>query len=150
MKISINALTVRPLTPNEQKVYKLMCEGLEPIEIAKQLHMGLRGSCLSNIHDVPNDIVMNLIASIREKGHEISENKNEEDENMGKQIYSDEVKSEVLQLSEKGLTPKEISDKFNLPYKSVWEWINEFKKNQKSANAEKRTEPAPAATCTSS
>lgn len=68
MRVAIDAPARRSLTPNEQRVYKLLQEGLEPSEVARRLHMVLRISNLANKHDVPSDTVMGLMTSIREKG----------------------------------------------------------------------------------
>lgn len=83
MRVAIDPPVRRPLTPNEQRVYKLLQEGLEPLEAARKLHMALQISNLANRHDVPPDTVMGLIASIREKGWEIPDY-NKEENNMSR------------------------------------------------------------------
>lgn len=77
MRVTIDPPARRALTPNEQRVYKLLRDGMEPIEIAKKLHMSLQCSNLVNRYDVPPDTIMGLIASIREKGWDTSNTKEE-------------------------------------------------------------------------
>lgn len=48
MKIAIDPPAKRSLSPNEQRVLGLLREGLEPLEIARQLHMALQISNLAN------------------------------------------------------------------------------------------------------
>ena len=107
MRISIDPPAQRSLTPNEQRVYKLLREGVEPLEIAKRLHIALQCSCLSNYYDVPPESVMGLIASIREKGWKIPE---KEENNMLKgQKTPVEKVTEIAELKASGKTIKEIS-----------------------------------------
>ena len=80
MKVSIDVPVRKSLTPNETKVYKLLCEGLEPTEIAQEIHMPLTASPFANFHDVPPDTVRGLIASIRGKGWDVPEIKSKEPE----------------------------------------------------------------------
>ena len=104
MRIAIDPPVRRPLTPNEQRVLGLLREGLEPLEIARQLHMALQISNLANRHDVPPDTVMGLIASIREKGWEIPEN-NKEENNMSRgQKTPVEKVHEISILKDEGKT----------------------------------------------
>ncbi len=104
MRIAIDPPVRRPLTPNEQHVYKLLQEGLEPLEAARKLHMLLQISNLANRHDVPPDTVMGLIASIREKGWEIPEN-NKEENNMSRgQKTPVEKVHEISILKDEGKT----------------------------------------------
>lgn len=125
MRVPINAPTVRSLNPNEQKVYSLLRMGYTPKEVARQLHMPYGDEFFCNVHDVTCDTVRHLITSIREKGWEISENE-EEDEDVQK--YTDKQKEKVYKLYDEGKTPKEISIKLKLPYKNVWKWCDTYKK----------------------
>lgn len=142
MKISIEAPVKRSLTPNEQRVYKLLQEGLEPLEIARQLHMVLRISNLANRHDVPPDTVMGLIASIREKGREIPDYNKEEDTMAKGQKTSPEKKDEVKTLRAEGRSQREISEITGVPQTTVQRICSELGKTKE--------EPAPSANDTSS
>lgn len=104
MRVAIDPPAKRSLNPNEQRVLGLLREGLEPLEIARQLHMALQISNLANRHDVPPDTVMGLIASIREKGWEIPEN-NKEENNMSRgQKTPVEKVHEISILKDEGKT----------------------------------------------
>lgn len=109
MWISIDPPAKRSLTPNEKRVYELLKKGMEPLAIAKQLHMALQCSCLANYHDVPPDTVMGLIASIRQKGWEIPENKEENNMAKGQKTPVEKI-AEITELKAKGKTIKEISE----------------------------------------
>ena len=120
MRIAIDPPVRRPLTPNEQHVYKLLQEGLEPLEAARKLHMLLQISNLANRHDVPPDTVMGLIASIREKGWEIPEN-NKEENNMSRgQKTPVEKVHEISVLKDEGKTQRQIAEITGVPY-LLWE-----------------------------
>lgn len=124
----IDAPAVRSLNPNEQKVYSLLRMGYTPKEVARQLHMPYGDEFFCNVHDVTCDTVRHLITSIREKGWEISENEDEEDKDVAK--YTEKQKEKVYKLYDEGKTPKEISIKMKLPYKSVWKWCDTYKKKK--------------------
>lgn len=142
MRVAIDAPARRSLTPNEQRVYKLLQEGLEPSDIARRLHMALRISNLANIHDVPPDTVMGLMTSIREKGWEIPKINKEED-NMAKgQKTSPEKKDEVKTLRAEGKSQREISEITGVPQTTVHRICSEC--------AEIKEEPAPSGNDTSS
>ena len=142
MRVAIDAPVRRSLTPNEQRVYKLLQEGLEPLEVARKLHMVLRISNLANIHDVPPDTVMGLITSIREKGWEIPKISKEEN-NMAKgQKTSPEKKDEVKTLRAEGKSQREISEITGVPQTTVHRICSEC--------AEIKEEPAPSGNDTSS
>ena len=142
MRVAIDAPVRRSLTPNEQRVYKLLQEGLEPSEVARRLHMVLRISNLANIHDVPPDTVMGLITSIREKGWEIPKISKEEN-NMAKgQKTSPEKKDEVKTLRAEGKSQREISEITGVPQTTVHRICSEC--------AEIKEEPAPSGNDTSS
>lgn len=146
MRVQIGAPAVRPLTPNEKRVYDLLCQGIEPFEIAKELHMCFRASCLSNIHDVAPDSVMSLITSIREKGWNIPtktvENKEEIEMPKGTKTPVEKI-AEIKALREEGKTYAQIVELTGTPYTTVSRVCN------KIGIAEEK-EPAPAATDTSS
>ncbi len=119
MKIAIDPPVRRPLTPNEQRVLGLLREGLEPLEIARQLHMALQISNLANRHDVPPDTVMGLIASIREKGWDIPDY-NKEDDNMsrGQKTPVEKVR-EISVLKDEGKTQRQIAEITGVPISTV-------------------------------
>lgn len=120
MKIAIDPPAKRSLNPNEQRVLGLLREGLEPLEIARQLHMALQISNLANRHDVPPDTVMGLIASIREKGWDIPDY-NKEDDNMsrGQKTPVEKVR-EISVLKDEGKTQRQIAEITGFPY-LLWE-----------------------------
>ena len=142
MKISIETPAKRSLTPNEQRVYKLLQEGSEPSEIARQLHMALRISNLANRHDVPPDTVMGLIASIREKVWEIPKFNKEEDTMAKGQKTPVEKIHEIGVLKYEGKTQRQISDITGVPISTVGRICLELGKTKE--------EPAPSANDTSS
>lgn len=148
MRIQIGAPAVRPLTPNEKRVYDLLCQGIEPFEISKQLHMCFRASCLSNIHDVAPDSVMSLITSIREKGWDIPTKKtveNEEEIEMPKGTKTPVEKiAEIKALREEGKTYAQIVELTGTSYTTV------SRVCAKIGITGEKEEPAPAATDTSS
>lgn len=142
MKISIETPAKRSLTPNEQRVYELLQEGLEPLEVARKLHMALRISNLANRHDVPPDTVMGLIASIREKGREIPKINKEEDTMAKGQKTSPEKRDEVKSLRAEGRSQRVISEITGVPQATVQRICSELGKTKE--------EPAPSANDTSS
>lgn len=143
MRVAIDPPVRRPLTPNEQRVYKLLQEGLEPFEAARQLHMALQISNLANRHDVPPDTVMGLIASIREKGWEIPKN-NKEENNMSRgQKTPVEKVHEISILKDKGKTHQQIAEITGVPISTVGKVCTRLNKT------ETKKEPAPSANGTS-
>jgi len=143
MRIAIDPPVRRPLTPNEQRVYKLLQEGLEPFEVARQLHMSLQISNLANRHDVPPDTVMGLITSIREKGWEIPEN-NKEENNMSRgQKTPVEKVHEISVLKGEGKTHQQIVEITGIPISTVGKVCARLN------NAETKKEPAPSENGTS-
>lgn len=144
MKVAIDPPVRRPLTSNEQRVYKLLQEGLEPLEAARKLHMSLQISNLANRHDVPPDTVMGLIASMREKGWEIPEN-NKEENNMsrGQKTPVEKVR-EISVLKDEGKTQRQIAEITGVPFSTVG------KVCARLGSTETKEEPAPSANDTSS
>lgn len=144
MKIAIDPPAKRSLNPNEQRVLGLLREGLEPLEIARQLHMALQISNLANRHDVPPDTVMGLIASIREKGWDIPDY-NKEDDNMsrGQKTPVEKVR-EISVLKDEGKTQRQIAEITGVPISTVGKVCARLGK------AETKKEPAPSANDTSS
>lgn len=142
MIISIDPPKKRSLTPNEQLVYKLLQDGLTPFEIAKRIRMALRIDPLVNYHDVPPDSVMGLIASIREKGWEIpqnNQNNNEEENEMPKgQTTPPEKIAEIKALRSDGKTYQAIAAAANVSKTTV------------ARVCQKEKEPAPTDADTSS
>lgn len=130
MRVAIDPPVRRPLTPNEQRVYKLLQEGLEPLEAARKLHMALQISNLANRHDVPPDTVMGLIASIREKGWEIPDY-NKEENNMSRGQKTPVEKVRVAEIT-------------GVPFSTVG------KVCARLGSTETKEEPAPSANDTSS
>lgn len=154
MRIAIDLPAKRSLTPNEQRVYKLLQEGLEPPEIARRLHMALKISNLANIHDIPPDTVLGLMASIREKGWEIPAsckqvtgklNTNKEENNMAKgQKTPVEKIHELSALRDEGKSQNKIAEITGIPLSTVGKICARIGK------AEIKEEPAPSANDTSS
>ncbi len=144
MKIAIDPPAKRSLNPNEQRVLGLLREGLEPLEIARRLHMPLQISNLANRHDVPPDTVMGLIASIREKGWDIPDY-NKEDDNMSRgQKTPVEKVHEISVLKNEGKTQPQIAEITGVPVSTVGKVCARLNK------AETKEEPAPSANDTSS
>lgn len=144
MRVAIDAPARRSLTPNEQRVYKLLQEGLEPLEVARKLHMALRISNLANIHDVPPDTVMGLITSIREKGWEIPKiNKEENTMSRGQKTPVEKV-HEIGVLKDEGKTQRQIAEITGVPFSTVGKVCARLEK------AEIKEEPAPSGNDTSS
>lgn len=144
MRVAIDVPARRSLTPNEQRVYKLLQEGLEPSEVARRLHMALRISNLANIHDVPPDTVMRLIASIREKGWEIPKiNKEEDNMSRGQKTPVEKV-HEIGVLKDEGKTQRQIAEITGVPFSTVGKVCARLGK------AEIKEEPAPSGNDTSS
>lgn len=144
MRVAIDAPARRSLTPNEQRVYKLLQEGLEPSDIARRLHMAMRISNLANIHDVPPDTVMGLMTSIREKGWEIPKiNKEENTMSRGQKTPVEKV-HEIGVLKDEGKTQRQIAEITGVPFSTVGKVCTRLKK------AEIKEEPAPSANDTSS
>lgn len=131
MRIEINAPAVRPLSPNEQKVYSLLRLGFEPKEIAEQIKMPLSCSWKSNSHDVSPDTVLGIIADIRAKGHDIPDF-NEEDTMK----YTEKQKQKALKLFDEGMAVPEIARRLKINYKSVSRWTCDHKKQKAEAEAE--------------
>lgn len=156
----IDAPTVRSLNPNEQKVYSLLRMGYTPKEVARQLHMPYGDEFFCNVHDVTCDTVRHLITSIREKGWEIPQENEEEDEDVQK--YTDKQKEKALQLFEQGMKPMAIAEKMRIKYKTVSKWTCDYKKQKAELDAvdlvenecaeikAQKEEPASAATDTDS
>lgn len=142
MRVTIDLPAKRSLTPNEQRVYKLLQEGLEPLEVARRLHMALKISNLANRHDVPPDTVKGLMASIREKGWEIP---NKEENNMAKGQKTPEEKiHEISVLRDEGKSQNKIAEITGVPLSTVGKICARIGK------AETKEEPAPSANDTSS
>ena len=144
MRIAIDPPVRRPLTPNEQRVYKLLQEVLEPLEVARRLHMALQISNLANRHDVPPDTVMGLIASIREKGWEIPDyNKEENNMSRGQKTPVEKV-HEISVLKGEGKTHQQIAEITGVPVSTV------SKVCARLGSTETKEEPAPSGNDTSS
>lgn len=144
MRVAIDPPVRRPLTPNEQRVYKLLQEGLEPFEVARKLHMSLQISNLANRHDVPPDTVMGLIASMREKGWEIPDYNKEEDSMSRGQKTPVEKVHQISVLKSEGKTQPQIAEITGVPVSTVGKVCARLNK------AEVKEEPAPSANDTSS
>lgn len=137
MRIAIDAPVRRSLTPNEQRVYKLLQEGLEPLEVARKLHMALQISNLANRHDVPPD-------TVREKGWEIPKiNKEEDNMSRGQKTPVEKV-HEICVLKDEGKTQRQIAEITGVPFSTVGKVCARLEK------AEIKEEPAPSANDTSS
>lgn len=143
MKIAIDPPAKRSLNPNEQRVLGLPLEGLEPLEIARKLHMALQISNFANRHDVPPDTVMGFITSIREKGWDIPDY-NKEDDNMsrGQKTPVEKVR-EISVLKDEGKTHQQIAEITGVPVSTVGKVCARLGK------AETKKEPAPSENGTS-
>lgn len=162
----------RPLTPNEQKVYSLLRMGYTPGEIAKKIHMPSGDEFFCNVHDVTCDTVRHLITSIREKGWDIPEksNENEEDENLSNK-YTKKQRDKALELIDSGMTQAEVAKKLKISRQTISLWVVMRRKQEQLeqnieegskaklaetapeelvVNKDKKEEPASAATDTDS
>ena len=165
----IDAPPVRPLTPNEQKVYSLLRMGYTPKEVARQLHMPYGDEFFCNVHDVTCDTVRHLITSIREKGWEIPQENEEEGEDVQK--YTDKQKEKAVELVDSGMAQAEVAKKLKISRQTISLWVvmrrkqEQFEQNidegskaelaetvpeEFVVNKDKKEEPASAATDTDS
>ena len=142
MNVLIDAPEKRSLSPNEQKVYKLLCIGLTDAEIAEKIHMRLQNDPHMIYNDVPPDSVRGLMASIREKGWKIPENNEEESFMARGNKTPDEKIAEVQALRNEGKSTAAISKETGVPLTTVQRICRKMLTEEK--------EPAPAATDTSS
>lgn len=153
MRVMIDAPTVRALSANEQRVYKLLRQGYTPKDIAAQLHISLGSADYipMSIHDVPPDTVVGLITSIREKGWDIPSDK-EENEMAKSPKFSAEEKRSIVTEYNSGATMARVAEKHGTVKSTVYNIVQEYKKHGEAAfeNAETEKEPATAATVTSS
>ena len=153
MRVMIDAPTVRALSANEQRVYKLLRQGYTPKDIAAQLHISLGSADYipMNIHDVPPDTVVGLITSIREKGWDIPSDK-EENEMAKSPKFSAEEKRSIVTEYNSGATMARVAEKHGTVKSTVYNIVQEYKKHGEAAfeDAETEKEPATAATVTSS
>lgn len=120
MEVLIGTPAKRSLTPNEKRVYELLRDGLEPQEISRRLRMLLKCPSLINCRGVPPDTVMGLITSIREKGWEIPENNNKEENEMPKGTKTPaETVYQINALRAEGKTIAQISEMTGTPKSTV-------------------------------
>lgn len=153
MRVMIDAPTVRALSANEQRVYKLLRQGYTPKDIAAQLHISLGSADYipMSIHDVPPDTVVGLITSIREKDWDIPSDK-EENEMAKSPKFSAEEKRSIVTEYNSGATMARVAEKHGTVKSTVYNIVQEYKKHGEAAfeDAEAEKEPATAATVTSS
>lgn len=153
MRVMIDAPTVRALSANEQRVYKLLRQGCTPKDIAGQLHISLGSADYipMSIHDVLPDTVVGLITSIREKGWDIPSDK-EENEMAKSPKFSAEEKRSIVTEYNSGATMAQVAEKHGTVKSTVYNIVQEYKKHGEAAfeDAEAEKEPATAATVTSS
>lgn len=153
MRVMIDASTVRALSANEQRVYKLLRQGYTPKDIAAQLHISLGSADYipMSIHDVLPDTVVGLITSIREKGWDIPSDK-EENEMAKSPKFSAEEKRSIVTEYNSGATMARVAEKHGTVKSTVYNIVQEYKKHGEAAfeDAEAEKEPATAATVTSS
>lgn len=166
----IDVPMVRPLTPNEQKVYSLLRMGYTAKEVARQLHMPYGDEFFCNVHDVTCDTVRHLITSIREKGWDIPEKENEESEDLNNK-YTDKQRDKALELIDSGMTQAEVAKKLKISRQTISLWVVMRRKQEQLeqnieegskaelaetapkelvVNKDKKEEPASAATDTDS
>lgn len=146
MRVTIDPPARRALTPNEQRVYKLLQDGLEPIEIARKLHMSLQCSNLVNRYDAPPDTVMGLIASIREKGWETPNTKEENIMPRGEKTPVGKL-HEISVLRDEGKSYSEIAKITGVSFSTVRRTCVGIDIDRAM---ETKEEPAPSANDTSS
>lgn len=150
--IRIDAPTVRPLNPQEKRVYQLLKEGVEPFEISKRLHIWFKpDTWLSNNHDVGAVTIQSIICSIREKGWTLP---NEEEEPMARiSKLSVEDKRNIVTAYQDGKNVKDIAADLGLDksyaYKIIKGW-KEHGENSFTETEETEKEPATVGAVTSS
>ena len=134
MRVMIDAPTVRALSANEQRVYKLLRQGCTPKDIAAQLHISLGSADYipMSIHDVLPDTVVGLITSIREKGWDIPSDK-EENEMAKSPKFSAEEKRSIVTEYNSGATMARVAEKHGTVKSTVYNIVQEYKKHGEAA-----------------
>lgn len=121
------------LNANQRRLLELLRDGKTPYECSRIMGIGLQYS--GGAYPPPCNI-MDMISEIRAAGYdvptyahdrlartfaEIPQNK-KEDNTMGKR-YSEDVKEQVRQLREQGLSAVEIGARLEIPHQTVGNWI---------------------------
>lgn len=132
MRIAIDAPAVRSLSANEKMVYQFLRQGLTVQDIAHRMKLPVgKNNFFDNRYDVPNETVMGLVTSIREKGWDIPTDNKEEAE-MAK--ITEEQKREIVQLAmTKAMSHKDIAAKFGIGKSTVWWLVDQYKKSGDAA-----------------
>lgn len=132
MRIAIDAPAVRSLSANEKMVYQFLRQGLTVQDIAHRMKLPVgKNNFFDNRYDVPNETVMGLVTSIREKGWDIPTDNKEEAE-MAR--ITEEQKREIVQLAmTKAMSHKDIAAKFGIGKSTVWWLVDQYKKNGDTA-----------------
>lgn len=133
MRIAIDAPAVRSLSANEKMVYQFLRQGLTVQDIAHRMKLPVgKNNFFDNRYDVPNETVMGLVTSIREKGWDIPTENNKEEAKMAK--ITEEQKREIVQLAmTKAMSHKEIAAKFGIGKSTVWWLVDQYKKSGDTA-----------------
>lgn len=133
MRIAIDAPAVRSLSANEKMVYQFLRQGLTVKDIAHRMKLPVgKNNFFDNRYDVPNETVMGLVTSIREKGWDIPTDNNKEEAEMAK--ITEEQKREIVQLAmTKAMSHKDIAAKFGIGKSTVWWLVDQYKKSGDTA-----------------
>lgn len=153
MRIAIDAPAVRSLSANEKMVYQFLRQGLTVQDIAHRMKLPVgKNNFFDNRYDVPNETVMGLVTSIREKGWDIpTDNHNKEENEMPIVKLSEEDKRNIVTANQAGASVTELAAKYHIAKGTVYNIVSEWKKKGDTAlngetEVETKEEPETAAT----
>ena len=131
MRIAIDAPAVRSLSANEKMVYQFLRQGLTVQDIAHRMKLPVgKNNFFDNRYDVPNETVMGLVTSIREKGWDIpTDNHNKEENEMPIVKLSEEAKRNIVTAFQAGATVAKLAEQYNVTKRAVYNVINAWRKS---------------------
>jgi transposase len=135
MRIAIDAPAVRSLSANEKMVYQFLRQGLTVQDIAHRMKLPVgKNNFFDNRYDVPNETVMGLVTSIREKGWDIpTDNHNKEENEMPIVKLSEEDKRNIVTANQAGASVTELAAKYHIAKGTVYNIVSEWKKKGDTA-----------------
>lgn len=134
MRIAIDAPAVRSLSANEKMVYQFLRQGLTVQDIAHRMKLPVgKNNFFDNRYDVPSEIVMGLITSIREKGWDIPTDNNKEEAEMPIVKLSEEAKRNIVTAFQAGATAAKLAEQYNVTKKAVYNVINAWRESGETA-----------------
>ena len=152
MRIAIDAPAVRSLSANEKMVYQFLRQGLTVQDIAHRMKLPVgKNNFFDNRYDVPNETVMGLVTSIREKGWDIpTDNHNKEENEMPIVKLSEEAKRNIVTAFQAGATAAKLAEQYNVTKRAVYNVINAWRESSEIALSDEteaaEKEPETAAT----